>query len=46
MPDRSIFTLGTLFSYEILSARLRELAFLNKGVRLTIEDRREHTLYR
>jgi len=45
MPDRSIFTLGTLFSYEILSARLRELAFLNKGVRLTIEDRREHTPY-
>ncbi|MFY9116703.1 MAG: DNA topoisomerase (ATP-hydrolyzing) subunit B [Bacteroidales bacterium] len=43
VPDRQIFTLGTLFSYEILSARLRELAFLNKGVRLTIEDHREHS---
>ncbi len=33
--------MGTVFSYEILSARLRELAFLNKGVTLTIEDHRE-----
>lgn len=41
VPDRQIFTLGTVFSYEILSARLRELAFLNKGVTLTIEDHRE-----
>ncbi|MFA7450935.1 MAG: DNA gyrase subunit B, partial [Bacteroidales bacterium] len=41
VPDRQIFTLGTVFSYEILSARLRELAFLNKGVTLTIEDHRK-----
>ncbi|HHV02849.1 MAG TPA: DNA topoisomerase (ATP-hydrolyzing) subunit B [Bacteroidales bacterium] len=43
VPDKEIFTLGTEYSYEILSARLRELAFLNKGVRLSIEDQREHT---
>ncbi|NLH23023.1 MAG: DNA topoisomerase (ATP-hydrolyzing) subunit B [Bacteroidales bacterium] len=40
MPDKEIFTQGTEYSYEILSARLRELAFLNKGVRLIIEDQR------
>ena len=41
VPDKEIFSLGTEYSYDILSARLRELAFLNKGVRLTIEDHRE-----
>jgi len=40
MPDADIFT-ETEFRYEILSARLRELAFLNKGIRLTILDKRE-----
>lgn len=43
MPDKEIFTLGIEYSYEILSARLRELSFLNKGVRLSIEDQRIHT---
>ncbi len=42
VPDKDIFTLGTEYSYDILSARLRELAFLNKGVRLDIEDQREN----
>jgi len=42
VPDKEIFTLGTEYSYDILSARLRELAFLNKRVRLTIEDHREN----
>ena len=40
-PDPEIFVQTTSFSYEILSARLRELAFLNKGVRLSISDHRE-----
>jgi len=41
LPDDSIFT-GTLnFSFEVLSRRLRELAFLNPGVRIKIEDRLE-----
>ncbi len=39
-PDSTIFQ-TTDFNFEILSARLRELAFLNKGVLLTIKDERE-----
>jgi DNA gyrase subunit B len=39
IPDAEIFE-TTDFSYEILVRRLRELAFLNKGVRIFIEDRR------
>jgi len=40
IPDDTIFT-TTEYHYEILSARLRELAFLNKGIRLSIVDKRE-----
>ena len=39
-PDDSIFT-TTEYKYDTLATRLRELAFLNKGIRLTIEDKRE-----
>ena len=39
-PDDSIF-IATEYNYEILSSRLRELAYLNKGVRLNITDKRE-----
>jgi len=39
LPDDQIFT-TTTFSYDILSRRLRELAFLNKGVKISIEDER------
>jgi DNA gyrase subunit B len=38
-PDDQIFESVT-FSFDTLSLRLRELAFLNKGVRITIEDQR------
>jgi len=41
LPDEIIFTQTTEFKFEILSSRLRELAFLNKGVHLTITDKRE-----
>src|ERR1043165_8462723 len=41
-PDASIFT-STVYSYDTLSARLRELAFLNKGIHLTITRSEEHT---
>jgi DNA gyrase subunit B len=41
-PDGTIFQ-TTEFNFEILSARLRELAFLNKGILLTIQDMRELT---
>lgn len=39
-PDNQIFQ-TTDFNFEILSARLKELAFLNKGIRLSIKDMRE-----
>ena len=39
-PDDSIFE-TTVYSFETLSHRLRELAFLNKGIRLVITDERE-----
>jgi DNA gyrase subunit B len=39
-PDSEIFTQTTEYSYDILSSRLRELAFLNKGISLGILDKR------
>jgi DNA gyrase subunit B len=40
LPDPQIFT-ETEFSFDKLSERLREKAFLNKGIRITIKDERE-----
>ena len=39
-PDGSIFT-TTIYNKDILSSRLRELSFLNKGIRITLTDERE-----
>ncbi|MGG6433045.1 DNA topoisomerase (ATP-hydrolyzing) subunit B [Anoxybacillus sp. D401a] len=39
-PDREIFVETTEYDYDTLAHRLRELAFLNKGIRITLEDRR------
>ena len=39
-PDTSIFTVSE-YKYDILSTRLRELSFLNKGITLTLTDKRE-----
>ncbi|EIJ80140.1 DNA gyrase subunit B [Bacillus methanolicus PB1] len=39
-PDGEIFTETLEFDYETLANRLRELAFLNRGIRITIEDKR------
>ncbi|MFA7135749.1 MAG: DNA topoisomerase (ATP-hydrolyzing) subunit B [Bacteroidales bacterium] len=41
-PDPEIFVLGIPYNYDILAARLRELAFLNKGITLTLTDLREN----
>jgi DNA gyrase subunit B len=40
-PDDSIFTQTVEFSYDTLSARMRELSFLNKGITITFTDKRE-----
>ncbi|HKP31626.1 MAG TPA: ATP-binding protein, partial [Chitinophagaceae bacterium] len=39
-PDHSIFTV-TVFKKDILEARLRELAYLNRGIRIVLNDLRE-----
>lgn len=41
LPDPTIFTESVDFKYDILKERVRELAFLNRGLRLTLEDRRD-----
>ncbi len=40
-PDAEIFTQTTIYKYETLAGRLRELAYLNKGVRIILTDERE-----
>lgn len=39
-PDKTIFTQTTEYNYETLSTRLRELAFLNKGIKISLTDKR------
>ena len=40
-PDATIFTQTIVYKYDTLANRLRELAFLNKGIRITLKDLRE-----
>jgi len=40
MPDDAVFE-ETQYKYDTLEHRLRELAFLNKGIHITLEDKRE-----
>lgn len=40
-PDSEIFKVSTEYNYGILSSRLRELAFLNKGIKLSLTDLRD-----
>ena len=40
-PDPEIFQQTTHYKYDTLAARLRELAFLNKGIKITLTDERE-----
>src|SRR5207237_4716878 len=39
LPDKTIFTV-TEYNYDTLAQRLRELAFLNKGLEITLTDER------
>lgn len=40
LPDNTIF-ITAVYSYETISSRLRELSYLNKGIRITLTDKRE-----
>ena len=40
-PDATIFTQTTVYKYDTLANRLRELSFLNKGIKITLRDLRE-----
>ncbi len=40
LPDKTIFQDVNTYSYDILATRLRELSFLNKGITITITDKR------
>ncbi|WP_322550440.1 DNA topoisomerase (ATP-hydrolyzing) subunit B [Flavobacterium psychraquaticum] len=40
-PDASIFTQTLEYSYDTLASRLRELSFLNKGLTITLTDKRD-----
>ena len=41
LPDPTIFEETTIFKYDILKQRLREMAFLNRGVKIKLIDERE-----
>ncbi|RXJ02863.1 DNA topoisomerase (ATP-hydrolyzing) subunit B [Anaerobacillus alkaliphilus] len=41
-PDTEIFTETTVYEFDILATRIRELAFLNRGLKIIIEDKREN----
>ena len=41
IPDDTIFTETTVFEYDILAKRLKELAYLNAGIKITFTDSRE-----
>lgn len=45
LPDKEIFTEGVEFSFDTLASRFRELAFLNKGLRITLTDERDDEKY-
>lgn len=39
-PDPEIFNVTTVYNYETLANRMRELSFLNKGIKITLTDKR------
>src|SRR5438309_2603050 len=44
LPDPTIFTITTEYKFERLASRLRELAFLNPGIEITLADERVEPL--
>lgn len=40
-PDEVVFTETTIFNYQVIKTRLRQLAFLNKGITIIVSDQRE-----
>ncbi len=46
LPDTQIFTVGTEFDYNTIAGRIRELAYLNAGVKITLTDNRLELLGR
>lgn len=45
-PDPTIFKETTTFSYDVMRDRIRQLAFLNKGLRITLTDEREEDIHK
>ncbi len=41
LPDKTVFTETTVFDFDILKRRLREMAFLTKGLRIILRDNRQ-----
>ena len=41
LPDKEIFQETTVYEYNILKSRLREMAFLTKGIKIVLKDARE-----
>ena len=41
LPDKEIFQETTVYEYNILKSRLREMAFLTKGIKIVLKDTRE-----
>ena len=41
LPDKEIFQETTVYEYNILKSRLREMAFLTKGIKIVLKDERE-----
>lgn len=44
LPDKTIFTETTIYEFDILKRRLREMAFLTKGLRIILRDNRQEVV--
>ena len=45
LPDSLMFTETTVFEYDVLRQRMREMAFLTRGLRITLKDEREDHIH-